>query len=132
MDLRPSDYLVGVAAVGDDWLILSISENGFGKRTPLSSYRLTGRGAKGVINMKITSKIGKVVEVLPVRENTDLMVITCNGQIIRLDSDTIRETGRSAQGVRVVKMADGDKVAAACIVPDAVEDDDKDLELPVQ
>jgi DNA gyrase subunit A len=82
--------------------------------------------------MKITSKIGKVVEVLPIKETTDLMVITCNGQIIRLDSDQIRETGRSAQGVRVVKMADDDKVAAACIVPEAVEDDDKDLELPVQ
>jgi DNA gyrase subunit A len=132
MDLRSSDYLVGVAAVEDDWLILSISENGYGKRTPLKDYRLTGRGAKGVINMKITSKIGKVVEVLPVKETTDLMVITRNGQIIRLDSDTIRETGRSAQGVRVVKMADDDKVAAACIVPDAVEDDDKGLELPLQ
>lgn len=132
MDLRPDDYLVGVAAVEDDWLMLSISENGFGKRTPLKDYRLTGRGAKGVINMKITAKIGKVVEVLPVKENTDLMVITRNGQIIRLDSDTIRETGRSAQGVRVVKMADDDKVAAACIVPDAVEDEDRGPELPVQ
>jgi DNA gyrase subunit A len=132
MDLRPSDYLVGVAAVEDDWLILSISENGYAKRTPLSNYRLTGRGAKGVINMKITSKIGKVVEVLPIKETTDLMVITRNGQIIRLDSDQIRETGRSAQGVRVVKMADDDKVAAACIVPEAVGDDDKDLDLPVQ
>lgn len=132
MDLRKSDYLVGVAAVEDDWFILSISENGFGKRTPLGSYRLTGRGAKGVINMKITPKIGKVVEVLPVKENTDLMVITCNGQIIRVDSDQIRETGRSAQGVRVVKMADDDKVAAACIVPDADEEDDKSPELPLQ
>jgi DNA gyrase subunit A len=132
MDLKPKDYLVGVAAVEDDWLMLSISENGYGKRTPLKDYRLTGRGAKGVINMKITPKIGKVVEVLPVKENTDLMVITRNGQIIRLDSDTIRETGRSAQGVRVVKMADDDKVAAACIVPDAVEDEDKGPELPVQ
>jgi DNA gyrase subunit A len=98
----------------------------------LKDYRLTGRGAKGVINMKITPKIGKVVEVLPVQENTDLMVITRNGQIIRLDSDTIRETGRSAQGVRVVKMAEDDKVAAACIVPEAVEDDDKGPELPLQ
>jgi DNA gyrase subunit A len=132
MDLRESDYLVGVAAVEEDWLILSISENGYGKRTPLSDYRLTARGAKGVINMKITSKIGKVVEVLPVKENTDLMVITCNGQIIRLEADQIRETGRSAQGVRVVKMADDDKVAAACIVPEADGEEDKGMDLPLQ
>ncbi len=132
MDLRKGDYLVGVAAVEDDWFILSISENGFGKRTPLKDYRLTARGAKGVINMKITPKIGKVVEVLPIKENTDLMVITCNGQIIRVDSDHIRETGRSAQGVRIVKMAEDDKVAAACIVPEAVEDEEKGPELPLQ
>jgi DNA gyrase subunit A len=132
MDLRKGDYLVGVAAVEDDWFILSISEKGFGKRTPLKDYRLTARGAKGVINMKITPKIGKVVEVLPVKENTDLMVITCNGQIIRVDSDHIRATGRSAQGVCIVKMAEDDKVAAACIVPDAVEDEDKMPELPLQ
>jgi DNA gyrase subunit A len=134
MDLRETDYLVGIAVVDDDWLILSISENGYGKRTPISSYRLTGRGAKGVINMKITSKIGNVVEVLPVKESNDLMVITRNGQIIRLDADQIRETGRSAQGVRVVKMADDDKVAAACVVPDAVEveGEEKEPDLPVQ
>jgi DNA gyrase subunit A len=131
MDLRANDYLVGVAAVQDDWYILSVSENGFGKRTPLSEYRLTGRGAKGVINMKITPKIGKVVEVLPIKENADIMVITCNGQIIRVDSDQIRETGRSAQGVRVVKMAEDDKVAAACIVPET-EEEDKEPELPLQ
>jgi DNA gyrase subunit A len=131
MDLREKDYLVGVAAVQDDWYILSISENGFGKRTKLSEYRLTGRGAKGVINMKITPKIGKVVEVLPIKENADIMVITCNGQIIRVDSDQIRKTGRSAQGVRVVKMADDDKVAAACLVPET-EEEDKEPELPLQ
>jgi DNA gyrase subunit A len=98
MDLRKGDYLVGVAAVEEEGLILTLSENGYGKRTTLGEYRLTGRGCKGVINMKVTHKIGKVIEVLPVNESTDLMVITRNGQIIRVDSDTIRETGRSAQG----------------------------------
>jgi DNA gyrase subunit A len=93
---------------------------------------LTGRGAKGVINMKITSKIGKVVEILPVKESTELMVITCNGQIIRLEADQIRETGRSAQGVRVVRMADDDKVAAASLVPEAEIEDEKEPELPLQ
>ena len=90
MELRKGDYLVGVAAVEEDGLILSISENGYGKRRRLREYRLTGRGCKGVINMKITPKIGKVVEVFPVKESTDLMIITRNGQIIRLESDHIR------------------------------------------
>ena len=146
MDLREGDYLVGVAAVEQDWLILSISENGYAKQTLLADYRLTGRGAKGVINMKLTPKIGKVVEVLPIRETTDIMIITCNGQMIRLDSNQIRETGRSAQGVRAVKMAEDDKVAAAGLVPEAMvaevladvaldapaEEEDKGTEPPVQ
>lgn len=132
MELRKGDYLVGVAAVEEQVLILSISENGYGKRTPLTDYRLTGRGCKGVINMKITPKIGKVVEVLPVKESTDLMIITRNGQIIRLEADHIRETGRSAQGVRVVKMEEGDKVAAACLVPESEIEDEKEPELPLQ
>jgi DNA gyrase subunit A len=132
MDLRKGDYLVGVAAVEEEGLILTLSENGYGKRTTLGEYRLTGRGCKGVINMKVTNKIGKVVEVLPVNESTDLMVITRNGQIIRVDSDTIRETGRSAQGVRVVKMEEGDQVAAACIVPDTEDEIEKTGDLPLQ
>ena len=132
MDLRKGDYLVGLAAVEEEGLVLSISENGYGKRTPLSNYRLTGRGCKGVINMKITPKIGKVVEVLPVKESTDVMIITRNGQIIRLDSEQIRETGRSAQGVRVVKMEEGDQVAAACLVPESDDEGDKSGELPLQ
>jgi DNA gyrase subunit A len=132
MDLRKGDYLVGVAAVEEEGLILTLSENGYGKRTTLGEYRLTGRGCKGVINMKVTNKIGKVVEVLPVSESTDLMVITRNGQIIRVDSDTIRETGRSAQGVRVVKMEEGDRVAAACIVPETDGEIERNGELPLQ
>lgn len=132
MDLKKGDYLVGMAAVEEDGLALSISANGYGKRTPLSSYRLTSRGCKGVINMKITPKIGKVVEVLPVSESTDLMIITRNGQIIRVDSDQIRETGRSAQGVRVVKMQEGDQVAAACIVPETEGIIEENGELPLQ
>jgi DNA gyrase subunit A len=134
MELRKGDYLVGVAAVAEDEIMLSISENGYGKRTPLKDYRLTGRGCKGVINMKITPKIGKVVEVLPVKDTTDLMVITRNGQIIRVESDQIRATGRSAQGVRVVKMDENDQVAAACIVPETAiaDEEDKNGELPLQ
>ncbi len=103
-------------------MILSISENGYGKRTPLDDYRLTARGRKGVINMKTTSKVGKVVAVLSVAENTDLMIITKDGKIIRLESNLIRQAGRSTQGVRLVRMDEGDKVAAASVIPEAEPD----------
>jgi DNA gyrase subunit A len=121
MDLEEGDYLVGVEVVDKDGLILSISENGFGKRTPLEDYRLTARGRKGVINMKVTPKIGKVMAILSVREDTDLMIITKDGKIIRIESAEIRQAGRSTQGVRLVRLDEGDKVAAACVIPEAVD-----------
>ncbi len=122
MDLADGDYIVGAEVVEKDGLILSISEMGFGKRTMLDEYRLTSRGAKGVINMKITPRIGKVIQILSVKEDTDLMIITKDGKIIRIESAEIRQAGRSTQGVRLVRMEDDDRVAAASVIPDAVED----------
>ena len=133
MDLEEGDYLVGLEVVEKEGLILSISQNGFGKRTPLEDYRLTGRGRKGVINMKTTPKVGKVVAVLSVKENTDLMIITKDGKIIRLESGEIRQAGRSTQGVRLVRMEDGDQVAAASCIPESDEEEGpKNGELPLQ
>ncbi len=116
MDLADGDTIIGAEVVEKDGLILSISENGYGKRTPLEDYRLTARGGKGVINMKITPKIGKVVAILSVKEDTDLMIITRDGKIIRLESGEIRQAGRSTQGVRLVRMEEGDQVAAASVI----------------
>ena len=132
MDLDESDYLIGLEVVDKEGLILSISENGFGKRTPLQDYRLTARGRKGVINMKTTPKVGKVVAVLSVSETTDLMIITKEGKIIRLESSEIRQAGRSTQGVRLVRMEEGDKVAAASVIPEPEDDASKNGELPLQ
>jgi DNA gyrase subunit A len=119
MDLDAGDYLVGMEIVEDEGLILSISENGFGKRTNLTDYRLQSRGGKGVINMKTSTRNGKVVAILSVREDTDLMIVTKNGKIIRLESAEIRQAGRSTQGVRLVRMEDDDQVAAASVIPEA-------------
>jgi DNA gyrase subunit A len=124
MDLDAGDYLVGMEIVEEEGLILSISENGFGKRTKLTDYRLQSRGGKGVINMKTSTRNGKVVGILSVREDTDLMIVTKNGKIIRLESAEIRQAGRSTQGVRLVRMEDDDQVAAASVIPDAAETDD--------
>jgi DNA gyrase subunit A len=121
MDLEEGDYLVGAEVVAKEGLILSISENGYGKRTPLVDYRLTARGRKGVINMKTTPRIGKVVGILSVKEDSELMIITKQGQIIRIDSSEIRQAGRSTQGVRLVNVEDGDQVAAASLIPEAPE-----------
>ncbi|HSU33288.1 MAG TPA: DNA gyrase subunit A [Bryobacteraceae bacterium] len=137
MDLDKGDYLVGLEVVEKSGLILSISQNGYGKRTLLEDYRLTSRGRKGVINMKTTPKVGKVVAVLSVSETTDLMIITKDGQMIRIDSSEIRQAGRSTQGVRLVRLADSDQVAAASCIPEpaevvAKEGGEPNGELPVQ
>ena len=121
MDLSDGDYIIGAEVVEKEGLILSISENGYGKRTPLDDYRLTARGGKGVINMKVTPRIGKVVAILSVKEDTDLMIITRDGKIIRLESGEIRQAGRSTQGVRLVRMEEGDQVAAASVIPEEAE-----------
>jgi DNA gyrase subunit A len=135
MDLEEGDYLVGAEVVPKEGLMLSISQNGFGKRTPLEDYRLTARGRKGVANMKTTPKIGKVVAILLVKEDSEVMIITKQGQIIRIDSSQIRQTGRSTQGVRLVNVEAGDQVAAAGLIPDTVVPEvpgDGQEDLPLQ
>ena len=121
MDLAAKDFIVGAEVIGEDGLILSMSELGYGKRTKVTDYRLTNRGVKGVINMKTTKKTGKVVGVLSVREDSELMIVTRDGKMIRIDSTEIRQAGRSTQGVRLVRMEEPDQVAAACLIPEAEE-----------
>src|SRR5207244_7571016 len=119
MDLAESDDLIGMEIVEKDGLILSIAENGYGKRSPLDIYRLTNRGGKGVINMKTNAKTGKVVAILSVREDSEIIIVSQNGKIIRIESSTIRQAGRSTSGVRLVSLEEGDKVAAASVIPEA-------------
>jgi len=118
MDLPEGDYLVGMEVVDKEGLILSIAENGYGKRTPLESYRLTARGGKGVINMKTTNKTGMVVGVLSVKDDSEIIIISQNGKIIRIESSPIRQAGRSTSGVKLVSLDEGDKVAAASVIPE--------------
>jgi DNA gyrase subunit A len=133
MSLAHDDYLVGMEVVEKEGLLLSIAENGYGKRTPLENYRLTSRGGKGVINMKTTNKTGRVVGVLLVKEDSDLMIVSQNGKMIRIESSTIRQAGRSTQGVRLVNLEDGDKVAAASVLQEAEESPTDGTEmLPLQ
>src|SRR5271157_1878513 len=134
MDLSKGDYVVGMAItpkerkkVKDEEiesnLILSVTEQGYGKRTDVDEYRLQTRGGKGVINVKTTARNGKVVSIMLVNEKSELMVISQFGKIIRIDSKNIRESGRSAQGVRLLHLEEGDRLAAASVIPpeEAVE-----------
>jgi DNA gyrase subunit A len=111
--------IIDAAVKGD--LILSVTENGFGKRTAADEYRLTNRGGKGVINLKTTERVGKVVGIAQVDETSEVMLISHYGKIIRMDSTTIRESGRNAQGVRLLHMEPGDKVAAAVVLAPEVD-----------
>jgi len=144
MDLAKGDYLVGMEPVQPDFeiikketkldtqnldeienevikesltsLMLTVSEKGFGKRTPLAEYRITSRGGKGVINLKSTDRNGPVVAALQVTEESDVMIITEYGKVIRVHANEIREAGRSTQGVRLLRLEDDDKIAAAASI----------------
>jgi DNA gyrase subunit A len=144
MDLAKGDYLVGMEPVQPDFeiikkeskaetqnldeieneaikdsltsLMLTVSEKGFGKRTPLAEYRITSRGGKGVINLKSTDRNGPVVAVLQVAEESDVMIITEYGKVIRVHGNEIREAGRSTQGVRLLRLEGDDKIAAAASI----------------
>jgi len=98
-------------------LILTVSENGFGKRTDVDAYRLQTRGGKGVISMKTTPKIGKVSAINLVDDTTEMMLISQFGKIIRIDTKTIRSAGRSTSGVKLLNLDADDKVAAAVVIP---------------
>ena len=118
VNLRKGDYVVAVCAVSKEGTekILTISEQGFGKQTQVDSYRLTKRGGKGVINMKTTAKTGKVVAAFPVEEDSEIMIITQQAKLIRIGVDKIRETGRSAQGVMLIRTGDDDMVTSASLL----------------
>ncbi len=121
IDLAKLDYVVGVAITPKEhepgeYRILVVTEHGFGKRTDVEKYRLQTRGGKGVKNMTVTPRIGKVNSIHLVDDASELMVISQFGKIIRIDTKTIRAAGRATQGVRLLTLEPEDKVAAAVII----------------
>jgi DNA gyrase subunit A len=131
IDLAKNDFVVGVAVTPKEhepgeYRILAITENGFGKRTNVEEYRLQTRGGKGVKNMAVTPRIGRVSGIQLVDDTSELMVISQFGKIIRIDTKTIRAAGRATQGVRLLNLEPEDKVAAAVIIPpEELKDDDQ-------
>src|SRR6266513_448634 len=153
MDLAKGDYVVSMDAVQPDFeilakehktttqdleeleneqikdsltsLMLTVSEKGYGKRTLLAEYRITSRGGKGVVNMKTTDRNGSMVAALQVTEESDVMIITHNGKVIRVHANEIREAGRSTQGVHLLRLDADDSVAAAVVLQEENEEEKK-------
>lgn len=128
--IRPEegDQVVSLALVTPGSTLLVAAENGLGKRTAFEEYRLQSRGGKGIITMKITEKTGNVVGAVTVEEQDELMLMTNSGLSIRIKVNTIRETGRNAQGVKLLTMKEGEFLQdIAKVIPDG-EDHNSDVE----
>lgn len=113
------DEIIGMITMNgsEDETVMVVSENGFGKRSALEDYRITNRGGKGVMTMKITDKTGKLVAIKNVTDNNDLMIINQSGVTLRLPVDSIRVVGRATQGVKLIDLGKrGDKIASVCKV----------------
>ncbi len=111
--LRKSDHVVGMVIAEEAASLLTVCENGYGKRTTLEDYRQQKRGGIGLINIKTTDRNGKVVALKAIQSMDELMMITANGIIIRTGLEQVREIGRNTQGVRLIKLKQGDKLVAA-------------------
>ena len=113
--LEEDDEVIGMDSCQESAEILTVTEQGFGKRTLVSEYRITRRSGKGVINMKLTEKTGSVIGMKIVHPGQELLTATANGKVIRTDIDGIRQTGRAAQGVIVMRLDEGDKAASIAV-----------------
>jgi DNA gyrase subunit A len=135
--VRESDHVVDMSVLGREapGQILTITERGYGKRTPVSDYRLQGRGGNGVINVRTTEKNGRVSGFLYVEEGDEVLLISQNGKLIRTDSSSIRSTGRASQGVKVLDLEDDDRIVGAVKlvereVEEAAEEAEAEMEPP--
>jgi DNA gyrase subunit A len=122
MSLGPEDEVVGMSLLENGQFVLSVTENGYGKRTLIDAYRLQSRGGKGIINIRTSSRNGKVTAVHVVRDEDEVMVITAKGMLLRLRVAGIGVFGRATQGVRVIQLDDDDQVVAVAKLPEKQEE----------
>ncbi len=121
--LAPGDEVVGMVAATSESSILTVCEHGYGKRTTISEYRQTNRGGKGVINIRATERNGPVVGILQVLEDDQIIAITQQGVTIRYNVSDLREISRATQGVKLMNLDDGDKVASIARIEKEDEDE---------
>jgi DNA gyrase subunit A len=120
---KEKDHVVDLVVDSEDAMLLTVSENGYGMRTRLSDYPVKGRGGLGVVNMKGLSRNGSVVLARAVHDGEDVILITEGGMIVRSPGDSIRLVGRGSQGVRVMRLKDGDRLVAGVVLEGVGEED---------
>lgn len=124
VSLREGDFVVGTAIVHDEQEVLVISEKGLGKRTIASEYPVKGRGGKGIKVMNITDRTGKLAGLTAINGDEDIMVITDTGVVIRTSVDNISQTGRAAQGVKIMRLDDDAQIVTFALVEPEQEDEE--------
>ena len=123
MNLDPGDRVLAMCVARDDEDLLVVTGNGYGKRTPMGDYPTKGRPTKGVRTIKVTDRKGELVTARPVREDDQLLLISLGGQVIRIKVDSVRRTGRSTEGVRIMNMSDDDLVCGVASVVEGADEE---------
>jgi len=136
--LKPNDYVVSMSLIPnlENRFILSVTENGFGKRTPIDDYRMTNRGGQGVANIECSARNGPVVASYVASEDDQIMLVTNSGKLIRIrvhggEGDSIRVAGRKTQGVRLFDVEEGEKVVSVALLSENEDDQDEDSSVDV-
>src|SRR3954453_773111 len=122
ISLREGDEVVAMEVVREGGTLLTVAQNGYGKRTELDEYRLQSRGGVGIINIQTSDRNGKVVGIAYVREDDELMIISQQGMILRMRAGDVRSIGRATQGVRLIGMEEGDEVVAIAKLAEKEDD----------
>nr|WP_233129736.1 DNA gyrase subunit A [Salimicrobium humidisoli] len=128
ISLRNDDRVVSMELVEDDREILTVTDKGFGKRTPASEYRITNRGGKGILTCNLTERNGKVVSTKAVTGEEDLMIMTASGVLIRMAAGSVSRTGRNTQGVRLIRLQEGEEVSTVARLEAMKEETEEETE----
>ncbi|NOZ60100.1 MAG: DNA gyrase subunit A [Calditrichaeota bacterium] len=110
ISLAKDDFVVGMVTAKRGSNLLVVTKNGYGKRTPIDDYRVTRRGGKGIVTVKITDRVGSMITIKEVQDDDDLMIITTSGKVIRQSVKQIRKMGRSTQGIRLIRLSKNDQI----------------------
>ncbi|KGX85672.1 DNA gyrase subunit A [Pontibacillus litoralis JSM 072002] len=128
ISLRGADEVVSMEIIEDGLQVLNVTTKGFGKRTPAEDYRITGRGGKGVLTCNLTERNGDVVAVKSVSGDEDIMIMTEDGVLIRMSVESVSQTGRNTQGVKLISLKDGAEVATVARIASEEDEDIKEDE----
>ena len=122
ISLRDDDEVVAMEVVREGGTMLTVAQNGYGKRTELEEYRLQSRGGVGIINIQTSDRNGKVAGISYVHDDDEVMLISQTGMILRMKAGDIRSIGRATQGVRLIEMEEGDAVVSVAKMPEREDD----------